>query len=63
MWLEHWYLVWKLRWGSKLLMQSGKPRDTPDKDETHTFHRAYCGHCDFGPCVNATDPVQGVTEK
>lgn len=39
------------------------PRDILDKDETHTFHSTYCGHCGFGHCVGTMDSVQAMKGK
>lgn len=36
------------------------PCGIPDKDETHAFHSASCGHCGFDHCVGTTDPAQAV---
>lgn len=39
------------------------PRDILDKDETHTFHNTYCGHCGFGHCVGTMNSGQAVNGK
>lgn len=63
MWLEHWYLVWKLRWGSNWWCDQEMPHNVPDKDETHTFHSFYCGRCDFGHHVGIADSAQAMNQR